>query len=325
MVGSNSTIPTLDPDGVVLARFARPRIDDSTRIGVLSDIHVATRERGTHRLFHLTQGHFETALDRFEEADLDFVVFAGDLTKDGEPWNFERVDELLEGFGTPFLATPGNHDVPKSFDDHPSVPAERFYERYTPRGLPTVERVGGVELLVIDSATAPDGSLFDSHRGAIPLAQREWLETELADASAPIVVGHHNVLPLVRGPLADAPSWRTSTMHDWPDVADGLAAAGASLVVSGHHHVPAVIERGSLRQVIAPAACAYPQGHLVIEVGPAGTTVRMEPHADPATQRTAYDALQANRFRRTVSGIVADAIEAAPLVDRRAERRTPLG
>lgn len=129
---------------------------------------------------------------------------------------------------------------------------------------------------------------------------------------------------MVRGSLADVPPWRTSTMHGWPAVADGLAAAGASLVISGHHHVPAVIERGPLRQVIAPAACTYPQGHLVIEIDSGGTTVRMVPHADRATQREAYDALQANRFRRTVSGIVADAIEGAPLLDERARRPTPL-
>lgn len=319
-----ATVPTLGPEGTVFARLARPRTDEPTRIGVLSDIHVATRERGTDRLFHLTQDHFETALDRFDDADLDCVVFAGDLTKDGEPWNFERVDELLAGFETPFVATPGNHDVPKSFDDHPPVPVERFYERYTPGGLPAVERVGGVELLVVDSTRRPDGSLFDSHRGAIPPAQREWLETELAGATAPIVLGHHNVLPMVRGSLADVPPWRTSTMHGWPAVADGLAAAGASLVISGHHHVPAVIERGPLRQVIAPAACTYPQGHLVIEIDSGGTTVRMVPHADRATQREAYDALQANRFRRTVSGIIADAIEGAPLLDERARRPTPL-
>lgn len=168
-----ASVPTLGPEGTVFARLARPRTDEPTRIGVLSNIHVATRERGTDRLFHLTQDHFETALDRFDDADLDCVVFAGDLTNDGEPWDFERVDELLAGFETSFVATPGNQDVPKSFDDHPPVPVERFYERYTPGGLPAVERVGGVELLVVDSTRRPDGSLFDSHRGAIPPAQRE--------------------------------------------------------------------------------------------------------------------------------------------------------
>ncbi|WP_211237141.1 metallophosphoesterase family protein, partial [Halalkalicoccus jeotgali] len=140
--GTPAGAPILDPEGIVLARFARPRTDEPTRIGVLSDIHVSTRERGTDRLLHCTERRLETAISRLDNADLDCVVFAGDLTKDGEPWNLERFGEIVSALETPFLATPGNHDVPKSFDDHSSVPVETFYERYTPSGLPAVERVG---------------------------------------------------------------------------------------------------------------------------------------------------------------------------------------
>lgn len=263
------------------------------------------------------------ALARLNDADPDCVVFAGDLTKDGETWNFERFDALLDALEAPFIATPGNHDVPKSFNDHPPFSVTRFHERYTPRGLPTIERVRGVDLLVLDSATAPDGSLFDSHRGAIPPGQREWLDGALSEATAPIVLAHHTVLPLVSGRLADAAPWKTYTMHDSSGVADRLAEASAPLVFSGHHHVPAVIEHGSLTQVIAPATCAYPQAHLLVDIDPSGTTIRMVPHATPDEQREAYDALQTGRFRRTVSGIVADTIEAAPLVDEHI-RITPL-
>lgn len=317
MVGSNSTVPTLDREGVVLARLAEPRTDEPTRIGVLSDIHVSTQCHGTDRLFHRTEARLASAVARLNDADPDCVVFAGDLTKDGEPWNFERFDALLEALDAPFVATPGNHDVPKSFNDHPPFPLERFCERYTDGGLPAIERVGGVELLVLDSATAPDGSLYGSHRGSVSSAQREWLDGALSRARTPIVVSHHNVLPLVSGRLADAVPWETYTMHDCSGVADRLVGAGASLVLSGHHHVPAVIERGPLTQVVAPAACAYPQAHLVVDVGPSGTTIRMVPHADPDEQREAYDALQTRRFRRTLSGVVADTIEAAPLLDER--------
>jgi 3',5'-cyclic-AMP phosphodiesterase len=325
-MATDPIVPTLDPEGVVLARLARPRTDEPTRLGVLSDIHVSTRDRGTDRLFHRTEARLAAAISRLNDADSDCVVFAGDLTKDGEPWNFERFDALVDALEAPFITTPGNHDVPKSFNDHPPFSLERFYERYMPRGLPAVERVCGVDLLVLDSATIPDGSLFDSHRGAVSSSQREWLASTLSEATSPIVLAHHNVLPLVSEGLANVPPWETYTMHDFSGVADELAEAGASLALSGHHHVPAVIEHGSLTQVIAPATCAYPQAHLLVDIDSSGTTIRMKPHATPDEQREAYEALQTGRFRRTVSGIVADTIEAAPLVDDRARmtRQTPL-
>lgn len=300
---------------VVLARLARPRTDEPTRVGVLSDIHISTRSEGTDRLFHRTEERLQTATQCLNDADLNFVVFAGDLTKDGEPWNFARFDELIESLDVPSIATPGNHDVPKAFDDHDTPPVERFYERYTPSGLPAVERVGGVSLLTLDSATLPDGSLYNSHRGAISTPQRDWLDSALPGTTAPLVFTHHNVLSLMRGQLSSHPPWETYAMCDAPAVADRLTEAGAPLVISGHHHVPAVVRKDALTQVIAPAACAYPLAHLLVDIDRTGTTISMVPHADRTGQREAYDALQCGRFRRTVSGIIADTIASAPLID----------
>ncbi len=318
------TPPTLDPAGVILARLDAPRTHGAVRLGVLSDVHVATRSTGTDRLFHRTEARLETAVARLNDAEPDLVILNGDLTKDGEPWNYERVVELLADLEAPTVATPGNHDVPKAGDDHVTPDVSAFEETFVPEGLPLVRQVGDLDVLVIDSATLPDGSLADDHRGAVSHAQLEWLEATLQVATNPIVVFHHNLLSILRSDLAGRPPWRTYSVRNGATVLDLLDRHGVPLVLSGHHHVPATVRRGELVQVIGPAACAYPQAHLLVDVDGTGTTVRLVPHADADGQREAYEALLAGpRRQRTFAGLIEHTLDAAPLVDERGRETSP--
>jgi hypothetical protein len=54
-------------------------------------------------------------------------------------------DDLLADLTAPFVAVPGNHDVPKTFDDHRSASRGRFVDHYTPGSLPYHRRIGGVQ------------------------------------------------------------------------------------------------------------------------------------------------------------------------------------
>lgn len=307
--------PTIDPDGLVLARLPAPTSSEPTRLAVLSDVHVAMGADGTDRLFHRTEDRLAAAVDRLNRSDPDLVLFCGDLTKDGEPWNFDRFDELVAAFDPPHVGTPGNHDVPKSSDEHRTPTVAAFERRYTPGSLPLVERVGGVDLVVCNSASLPDGSLSDTHRGELSHGQLEWLEGTLPTLSNPVVAMHHNVVPLLGSALADRPPWRTFTLRNREAVGSLLARHDVPLVISGHHHVPAIARPAGLTQLVAPAACAYPQAHLLLEIGPSGTTVRMIPHADRDQQIEAYEAMQASGLRRAFSSLVGATIEAAPVVD----------
>ena len=321
---SQMTPAILGSDGVVLAKLAAPTSSRPVRLGVLADAHVASRETGTDRLFHRTEARFEMAIDRLNAADPDLVLFDGDLTKDGEPWNVERVESLLGDLEVPFLATPGNHDVPKAFDEHETPTLSTFEERFVPEGLPTHRKVGDVDLVVLNSATLPDGTLADDHRGAISHSQLEWLETTLQVVANPVVAFHHNLLPIIRSDLARREPWRTYSVRNDTAVLDVLERHGVPLVLSGHHHVPATIRLGGLTQVIAPAACAYPQAHLLLDVDDTGTTVRLVPHANDVEQREAYEALCSGPdLRRTFAGLIDDTLSSAPLVDDVARRITP--
>jgi Icc protein len=249
------------------------------------------------------------------------VVFLGDLTKDGTPEEFERVDDLLSELDVPFVAVPGNHDVPK--ENTPETPSiEAFEAMYTPGSLPFCERIDGVDLVGLNSASMPDGSLSETHAGAISSDQLAWLDSTLDGAENPVVALHHTVsgAPSYTDELDDSKHYRIRNSTALVDVLD---AHGVELVLSGHIHWPVVSQLGSAYELTAPAACSFPQASLLVSIEPQGTTVSMVPLADRAGYAEAYrHAGRAEGRGRTMTERVKDGyFESFPLVDE-SERRT---
>jgi len=340
--------------GTVLARLARPA-GEPTRFAVVADPHVATRAEGTSKLFEHTLDHLAAALDDIADRDVDAVLSPGDLTKDGEPWNYEAVDKSLADLAAPFHAVPGNHDVPKERDEHDTPGLDRFVERYTPAdpvargpdGLSYRVPVGDLDVIGLNSAGTAE-RLTDSHEGHVDAAQRSWLADQLATAETPVVLVHHN-LPDVTGQLdahraavepelADIPA-----MRDPEPLVETLAEGDVPLVLSGHYHLPTTGVSGEssahssdgapasgasggssgqsadgVREIAAPTTCSFPQSYLLCDVTPEGTTVRLVPVADGVGLETAHARRAADSATaRGLTGIAAARLAAAPLVDER--------
>ncbi|QLH76078.1 metallophosphoesterase [Halosimplex rubrum] len=340
--------------GTVLARLARPT-GDPTRFAVVADPHVATRAEGTSKLFERTRAHFEAALADIAGRDVDAVLSPGDLTKDGEPWNYEAVDEALADLDAPFHAVPGNHDVPKEGDDHDTPTLGRFVERYTPEdpvargpdGLSYRVQVGDLDVIGLNSAGTAE-RLTDSHEGHVDADQRAWLADQLARAGTAIVLVHHN-LPEVTGQLdahraaVEPDLAEIPAMRDPEPLVETLGEGDVPLVLSGHYHLPTTAvsggsaERGStgasvseanggsserrsdgVREIAAPTTCSFPQSYLLCDVTPEGTTVRLVPVADSIGLETAHARRAADSATaRGLTGIAAARLAAAPLVDER--------
>lgn len=301
--------------GPVLARFSRPT-GRSTTFAVVADPHVTDTAEGTWKVFHQSEARFRAALANADRLGVDAVVATGDLTKDGTPAEFDRVDALLADLNVPFVATPGNHDVPKAFDEHDTPPIERFEEAYSPGALPAVVRIGGVDLVMLNSAAAPDGSLVDTHEGAISASQLKWLHATLPNLETPVVIAHHPVGSVAMGVDALSPSSHYR-LRNADAVTDVLAAHDVPLVVSGHVHWPAVVNVGNARQVIAPAACSFPQAAILVHVEPRGTTVSLLPLADRRGLEEAYRHARQSGDRAGAFVAAADEgyFEQFPLVD----------
>lgn len=316
-----SALPVPDDVPPIVARLARPRAETKTTLAVVSDPHVSTAKEATWKVFHRTERRLRAAITDIEERDVDGVVFAGDLTEDGRPEDFELVADILSDLRVPFVAVPGNHDVPKEFDAHETPAVSEFEANFTPGELPFHERMGGVDVIGLNSASNSDDSLDDCHGGEISPAQLDWLDETLPETETPIVVSHHNMAGLAGKTGAD-PAILHDPIGDESEFTDTLARHDAALHLSGHVHLPAVTENRGVRGAIVPALCSFPQAYTLLEIGAEGTTLRMVPVADREGVEESYRLAQSHSPRsRGVSKLVAEQLTDLPLVDERAPSR----
>lgn len=274
--------------GPVLAQFDRPRPSEPTRLAVFADAHLTSDERGTWKVLHRSEERLRAAVADANRRNVDAVLFAGDLTKDGAPAEYDLADEVLADLAAPVVAIPGNHDVAKPrWDPYEAPDRAAFARRYASGHLPFVERVGGVDLVGLDSASNADGSLGDTHEGEVGPDQREWLESVLPDLDHPVVAVHHNV----SHPSTHTEGFPGSDLYqanDAPELQSLLARHDVPLTLSGHLHWPGVAPIGGGHEVVAPAVCSFPQAYLCLHLGPPGTVVELVPLADRAGLEEAY-------------------------------------
>jgi len=307
--------------GSVLARLAEPTAASETTLAVVADPHVSTREDGTSKLFERTERHFRNAVADIRARDVDAALSVGDLTKDGEPWNYDAVAEILDSLDVPFYAVPGNHDVPKERDEHDTPPVSEFAAEYAPGDeYPFRTTVGGVDLVGLNTSGTAD-FLFDSHDGAIDPERLEAVRETLAAADDPVVLSHFN-LPAMAEQLRAHRDAVEPEMAIPPVTRDGerfvetLAEGGTSLLLTGHLHLPATAVEGGVREVMVPTTCSFPQAFVTLTVGPEGTTVRFHPVADQAGLRYAFAERSGDSVTaRGLTAIASDRLAQFPLVD----------
>jgi predicted phosphodiesterase len=306
--------------GSRMARLERPRTDTRTRLAVVADPHLSTRGKGTSKLFEHTERHLRNAFEDIDRRDVDHVVSVGDITKDGEPWNYARFDDLLADLDVPFLSVPGNHDVPKAGDEHGTIPVAEYAERYAPDSYPFVHRVGGVDLVCLNSAGS-EGVLYDSHDGLVTADDVAWLRRTLPDLETPVVVTHFN-LPATSDQLRghrDAVGRGMAVppvLRDPEPFVDALATNDVPLMLAGHLHIPTTAVQRGVREVMVPTTCSFPQAYLLADVGPRGTEIRMVPVADHGGIRYGYAARRNGSVTsRGLTAMAAVRCAQFPLVD----------
>lgn len=191
-------------------------------------------------LFHVSDTHFgvedRSALDWFAAAVAEerpaAVICTGDLTQRATHAQYRAASDWFASLGVPVMLQPGNHDMPY-FN-----PWERMRRPYARAGA--LEQAVGSELDLPHAVIVP----FDTNVRAQlrwpwsdGVVRRRKLEAALArleqlrsDPRIKIVACHHPLLP-------DRDGAKNPTIRG--DMAFArLAAAGASVVLSGHVHFP---------------------------------------------------------------------------------------
>ena len=159
--------------------------DMPKRIALVSDTHT---NPGTNVDRARYQGYLEQVIAEVNDAKVDVVLMAGDLTEDGSPEELASFREQIKRFRAPVLFVPGNHDVGNKLipGKGGTVTAKRV-ANYEMKMGPSffVRQLAGVRVIGINSPIFGSG---------FPQEQAMWklLEKELAKPSPqPTVVFSH--------------------------------------------------------------------------------------------------------------------------------------
>jgi len=273
--------------GTALARFDRPQ-SSGTTIAVIADPHLSPTDCGSLKVYHRTKQRFQMALADAHRLDVDGVLVAGDLTKDGTSRQFALADELLRTAPTPIHVLPGNHDVTGR---GPVGSGTAFARRYGYEGYPVETEIHGVDIVSLDTTLAggsPGGTLTDQTRRQLQ---------ERSDSTRPrVAVMHHPITP-IPSPLDSALPDTEYRLQNPDATLDVLGAADVDMVVSGHLHWPFATEYEGVAVVGAPGCSSFPPSYLLVHFDSRGTTVTIVPLADRSGLTEAYEYAVENHQR----------------------------
>ena len=240
---------------------------------MLKAIHITDLHAGRHDLAAAD----ELLLD-IASAEADIVLIGGDFTQRSRRSEWERAAGWLEQIPVPWLATPGNHDIPL-FDLGRRIisPFGRYAETVSADLEPMVDLNG---TLFVTSRSAAPGRRAE---GAVSGTSSRLLEQRLENsiASGPRVLMTHH--PLVRHPQARP----GRPARGWEETLSVAQAGGVDLLLSGHTHrrhdgpFSVSVEGRSLIAAPSGTACSTrlrgmePASWQVLELEP--DRIRIEP------------------------------------------------
>ena len=289
--GRHTLDPSFHPNGKTLATFDRPRAS-STRLLVVSDPHLSPTAHGTLKCYHRSKQRLEMAFADAHRLDVDGVVLAGDLTKDGAGPEYALAGELLRVAPRPTVVVPGNHDVTGPADDGPVNSGEEFTAWLDRPAYPFREEIGDIAVTGVDSTCSTDAGAIS---GRVSADNRASIRTH--ERTNPEIAVIHHPLASVPDPFDGALSEDAYRVDEPAAVADAFVGGGVDLAITGHVHWPYAAEYKGVNVVGAPSSASFPPAYLVIDVTPSGTTVSLVPLAGEYGLSEAYEFALQDEYR----------------------------
>lgn len=228
------------------------------------------------RICHLSDLHFgrhDATLAASLAAEVmdrqpDLVVVSGDFTQHGNVAEFREARAFLDQLQAPFLAVPGNHDVPAFNLVRRFIDPYGLYRRYIANDLEPFLDLGTVAIAGIKTSRRLRAELNWAH-GSISRGQLQRLEKRFANATPGalrIVVAHH---PLMHPEETMQKPMRLVRRADLALAT--FAQLDIRLVLSGHFHLSYVRRHGAVAEG-APAGLRK-AGQEPILVAQAASTI----------------------------------------------------
>jgi len=268
---------------------------DKVKFAVISDPHISIpQQKGVadgYKLGLKTVMLTENVVAEINQiSGLKFVLVAGDLTQDAEPWNIDELRRILDGLKVPYYVVLGNHDlsrVPHEKKDQPvtlskytvasafigrsggMVPGMTYYSHEVAKDL---------VLVSFDTSRAqvfsPEAGLND-YGGKLDVGQMRWLEGVLKKnkGKTVIILTHHNLVPWGEGDKSNHNYWGWFRLDNSEEVRALLKKYGVKLVFSGHRHISTRYQKtDDIYHFVSPAISTYPMRYTVYDLTPSELT-----------------------------------------------------
>ena len=278
---------------LILLTFSLGFAFDKVKFVAISDPHISIpQQKGVtdgYKLGLKTVMLTENAIAEINKIpDLNFVLVAGDLTQDAEPWNIDELRRILDGLKVPYFVTLGNHDI--SLVPHEKKDQPITLSKYTVAGA-FIGKSGGMVpgmtyyshevakdlvLINLDSSRAqvfvPEANLND-YGGRIDAGQMRWLEDVLKknQKKTLVILTHHSLVPWHEADKTNYNSWRWFWIDNAEEVRGLLKKYGVKVVFSGHRHISTRYQEvENIYHFITPPISTYPMRYTVYEMTPKG-------------------------------------------------------
>lgn len=276
----------------ILFTFSLSFAFDRIKFAAISDPHISIpQQKGVSDGFKLglkTVMLTESAVAEINKIpDLKFVLVAGDLTQDAEPWNIDELRRILDTLRVPYYLVLGNHDL--SLVPHEKKDQPMSLSKYSVAAA-FIGRSGGMVpgmtyyahevakdfvLIGLDTSRpqvfVPEANLND-YGGRVDAGQMRWLESVLKknQKKTIIVLTHHSVVPWHEADKTkDHNFWRWFWMDNAEEVRALLKKYGVKVVFSGHRHISTRYQYvDEIYHFITPAISTYPMRYVVYEMTP---------------------------------------------------------
>lgn len=275
------------------------------------------------RIAHLSDLHFGRHDDRLaagladelRSVEPDLVVVSGDFAQVGSAREFAAAQNFLKSLHVPFMAVPGNHDVPARNLLRRFLAPYSHYRTYIADDLEPFVETQGVALAGLNTSRPVRLGLNWAH-GSINRKQLARLEARFAEAAPDalrVVVAHH---PLLQ---PETPAEKPMRLVDRANVAlETFARLGVRLVLSGHFHLSYVRRHDAAGAVGTGAPTGgRSAAHAPIIVAQASSTISTRLRGEP----NAYNLINLGPGQDTIDISVREwagngwiTREAAPLV-----------
>jgi 3',5'-cyclic AMP phosphodiesterase CpdA len=209
------------------------------------------------RIAHISDTHFgaeepmvcEALRDDLFQHKPDLVVLSGDITQRAREAQFAAARAFLDRLHPlPFIALPGNHDLPLFDVLTRFTQPYRLYQRHIATELAPTWEGKGVSIIAVNSTGA-----FNHKDAVLPAQVIESVAERIRGATQPfkVVALHHPMAVTTSEDHENTPPLAHAALAEW-------AKAGADLCLGGHIHLPYCILAGPATRpvVIAQAGTA---------------------------------------------------------------------